>query len=527
MKFANIDQTISRAVSICLSVLWILCSAGLCGMLGGCIIGPKYQRPAVAVAPAYKELGNWQPAEPKDTIVRGQWWEVFQDPQLNDLERRVDRGNQTIAAAAANYEAARALVREARAQYFPTLQRARRLQMPESPRSRSRESTLRATNITNRSSLHRLLGTGPLGRIRNNVRANAYAAQGSAADLENARLLTEANLAADYFDLRGVEEQKRLFDATVIAWSKYLDLTRGLLKAASMPMKPWRRLSRSSKQHRLRRRILALREPNMNTPLPFCSENRLPRFRLRPIEGCASPVHSLRHPASFWRDDRILPRRSGRWPAGTLQIGIAKAAYFPNVVLGATGGFESLTFADWFTWPSRFWSVGPAAAETLFDAGLRKATVRQYQAQYDETVANYRQTVLAAFGQVEDNLAGLRILAQDLQQQEAAVESAQRYVKQATARNLSGLDPYLNVLTAQVDLLTYQQTYVTFQTQQMLDTVQLIEALGGGWDTSQLPTPKDLRSETHRGAPDVTSVTHSMCLASPQLDKLGLKMNIN
>ena len=148
------------------------------------------------------------------------------------------------------------------------------------------------------------------------------------------------------------------------------------------------------------------------------------------------------------------------------QIGIAKAAYFPNVLLGATGGLESLSFVDWFTWPSRFWSVGPSVAETLFDAGLRRATVRQYQAQYDETVANYRQTVLTAFGQVEDNLAAQRILVQDLQQQEAAVQSAQRYVKQATTRNLSGLDPYLNVLTAQVNLLTYQQTYVTFQTQQ-------------------------------------------------------------
>jgi NodT family efflux transporter outer membrane factor (OMF) lipoprotein len=178
------------------------------------------------------------------------------------------------------------------------------------------------------------------------------------------------------------------------------------------------------------------------------------------------------------------------------QIGIAKAAYFPNVLLGATGGFESLSFVDWFTWPSRFWSVGPSVAETLFDAGLRRATVRQYQAQYDETVANYRQPVLTAFGQVEDDLAAQRILVQDLQQQEVAVQSAQRYVKQATTRNLSGLDPYLNVLTAQVNLLTYQQTYVTFQTQQLLASVQLIEALGGGWDTTQMPGSKEVSATT-------------------------------
>ena len=150
--------------------------------------------------------------------------------------------------------------------------------------------------------------------------------------------------------------------------------------------------------------------------------------------------------------------------AANAQIGVAKAAYFPNVMLSATGGIESLSFTDWFTWPSRFWSVGPAAAETLFDAGLRKATVRQYQALYDETTANYKQTVLTAFQQVEDDLAALRILAQDLQQQDAAVQSAKRYLTQATVRNTAGLDPYLNVLTAQVSLLVYQETYVTFQT---------------------------------------------------------------
>jgi outer membrane protein TolC len=175
------------------------------------------------------------------------------------------------------------------------------------------------------------------------------------------------------------------------------------------------------------------------------------------------------------------------------EIGVAKTAYFPNVMLNATGGIESLRFADWFTWPSRFWSLGPSAAETIFDGGLRKATVRQYRAQYDATVANYRQTALTAFQQVEDNLAALRVLEQDVQQQGAAVESARRYLGNATTRNTAGIDPYLNVLTAQVSLLTYQQTYVGFQTQQRIASVQLIEALGGGWDASQMPAPKQVR----------------------------------
>ena len=176
------------------------------------------------------------------------------------------------------------------------------------------------------------------------------------------------------------------------------------------------------------------------------------------------------------------------------QIGVARVAYYPNLTLSATGGLESLSFTDWFTWPSRFWSVGPAAAETIFDAGARTAAVQQAQSLRDVTVANYRETVLTSFQQVEDNLAALRILSDDLKQQDAAVQSAKRFLTQATARNTAGLDPFLNVLAAQVDLLTYQQTYVSFETQQMIASVQLIEALGGGWGTSQMPTPKKAQS---------------------------------
>jgi outer membrane protein TolC len=184
--------------------------------------------------------------------------------------------------------------------------------------------------------------------------------------------------------------------------------------------------------------------------------------------------------------------------AANAQIGVAKTAYFPNVLLSATGGIESLSFADWFSWPSRFWSIGPSAAETLFDGGLRRATVHQYQAVYEESVANYRQTALTAFQQVEDNLAALRVLSQDLQQQDAAVRSAKRYLSQANARNSAGLDSYLNVLTAQVSLLVYQETYVGFQTQQRVASVQLIEALGGGWSSGQLPSAKQV---SYNGGP--------------------------
>ena len=174
------------------------------------------------------------------------------------------------------------------------------------------------------------------------------------------------------------------------------------------------------------------------------------------------------------------------------QIGVAKAAYFPTILLGATGGFGNSSPASWLTWPSRFWSVGPSLAETIFDAGLRKATVQQYRAMYDQTVANYQQTVLTAFQQVEDNLASLRILSQDIEQQDAAVEAAARSLQEATVRYKAGLDPYLNVIAAQTILLSDRQTAVTFRMDQMVAAVQLIKALGGGWNASELPSPKEV-----------------------------------
>ena len=443
---------------------------------------PEVSTPGCAVGPSYKELGNWQLAGPKDTIVRGQWWGVFQDAQLNDLEERVDRGNQTIAAAAANYEAARALVRESRSQYFPTVTTNPAI-------TYSRVSTVAIPGIASKGytdTLYDLPFTASWepdlwGRIRKTVQANINAAQGTAADLENARLLMHANLAADYFNLRGVEQQERLLDATVIAWSRYLDLSRDLLKSGLNGDEAVAAAESQLEAAQAQRTNLGIARAQYEHAIAILLGESPSSFSLASSSKAAHlPAVPVGLPAELLERRPDIAAAERAMAGANAQIGIAKAAYFPNVVLGATGGLESLSFADWFTWPSRFWSVGPAAAETLFDAGLRRATVRQYQAQYSEIVANYRQTVLTAFGQVEDNLAAQRILVQDLQQQQAAVQSAQRYVKQATSRNLSGLDPYLNVLTAQVDLLTYQQTYVTFQTQQMLASVQLIEALGDG-----------------------------------------------
>jgi len=468
-------------------------------LLVACNPAPKYQVPSAAIAPTYKEAtptSFWKPAEPSDGVIRGHWWEMFGDPQLNNLEGQIDARNQSIAAAEADYAAATAIVRQTRAQYFPTVTTSPSI-------TYSRIAAVPYTQASNgitytEYSLPITASWEPdfWGRIKNTVRTNTYAAQASAADLENVRLLAHANLAADYFQLRGVEQQKLILDATVVAWQKYLELICGLCKSglemdeavaaaesqleAAQAQDTNLGIARAQYEHAI---AILLGEP----PESFSLSAAIQEPKL-PVIPTGLPAELLERRPDIASAERAVA-------AANAQIGIAKAAYFPNIILSATGGFESLSFTDWFTWPSRFWSVGPAAAETIFDAGARKAGVQQAVALHDASVANYRQTVLTSFQQVEDNLVALRILAENLRQQDAAVQSAKRFLSQATTRNTAGLDPFLNVLVAQVSLLNYQQTYVNFQTQQMLASVQLIEALGGGWNTSLLPTPAQVRAK--------------------------------
>jgi NodT family efflux transporter outer membrane factor (OMF) lipoprotein len=470
----------------------------------GCSIGPAYRKPVVPTAPAYKELDSstWKTAEPKDNQIRGKWWEAFQDPQLNALEERVDAANPNIAAAASVYAAARAVVKQTRSQYFPTLTATpaitnqRVSTVPFVPGAQG--TTYSEFSFPLTASWEPDLWS----RVRKSVQASEYTAQASAADLENVRLLVHADLAADYFQLRGVEAQKEVLDATIVSWRDYLELTRGLYKSgldadeavaaaesqleAAQAQDTNLGIARAQYEHAIA--ILLGESPSTFSLSAASKDIRLPAI------PPGVPAELLERRPDIAAAERAMA-------AANAQIGVAKTAYYPNIMLNATGGIESLSFTDWFTWPSRFWSVGPSAAETLFDAGLRKATVQQYQSLYDQTTANYRETVLTAFQQVEDNLAALRILKQDLQEQDAAVQSAKRYLAQATVRNTAGLDPYLNVLTAQVSLLVYQETYVGFQTQQMVASVQLIEALGGGWNVSQLPLPKQTAGTTSTLSP--------------------------
>jgi len=495
--------------------LFVTTSGVAIALLGGCTVGPKYHTPTADTPTAYKELtpanysttDGWKVAQPKDDALRGKWWEIFNDPQLNALEDQVNISNQNIAASAASFFSARALALEARSQYFPTVSTN-----PSITRIRQ-SASLRTLTVgsgggggsNSSANLSFTEYTLPFdatwqpdlfGKIRNTVRSQVYGAQASAADLENTRLTVQSELAIDYFSLRTQDGLQELLDATVIYYQESLKLTQALYETGI-----------DSDE------AVAQAETQLETTQAQATGIGLTRAQFehaiavlvgKPASDFSIPVEPLKAkpPAiPYGLPSQLLERRpdiaaSERLVAqANAQIGIAKAAYYPTVTLSAMFGLQSASIADWFTWPSRFWSVGPALAETLFDAGLRHATVAQFRGAYDQTVANYRLAVLTGFQQVEDNLTALRVLSLEIQQQDTAVKSAERNLKVATDRYKLGIDPYLNVITAQTLLLSAKETAVNLRNQQMTSSVQLIEALGGGWDKSQLPSGQQLMAK--------------------------------
>ena len=480
----------------------------------GCIVGPKYVRPLVQDPPAYKELGGdlpagaWKPAQPNDAAARGQWWTIFNDPTLNALEEQLNTGNQSIAAAMSSFMAARALTRQARAQLFPTVTTNPNIVATRQPSfaGASPSSSSTAASSGSQSSASTSIGaSGTLweyvlpfdaswapdlwGRLNNTVRANAYAAQASAADLANVRLTLQAELAVDYYELRSQDALKRLFDETVAAYRDSLDIARVQLQAGIVSDEAVAQAETQLRVTEAQDTNLEIARAQFEHAIAMLLGQPASTFSLPAEDSVVTlPAIPVALPAQLLERRPDVASAERRMAQANAQIGIATAAFFPNVTLAAGTGFQSTSFLDWLTWPSRFWSVGPALAQTLFDAGLRRATVEQYQASFNQAVANYRGTVLTAFQQVEDNLAALRILAREIQQQDTAVESAARNLRIATARYRAGIDPYLNVITAQTTLLSNQQVAVSLRRQQMAASVQLVEALGGSWNVSDMPS---------------------------------------
>ena len=497
-----------------------LCAATLLLITSGCVVGPKYHPPAPpAPAAVYKESPaagseGWTVAQPADAKLRGKWWEIFNDPELNTLEDQLDIDNQNIKQYFENFMAARAVVREARAQYFPTLSVA-----PSFTRSRT-SGNLSSTpvNASGNGATPQLQSTVyslPLeaswepdlwGKVRNTVRQAQYAAQVSAADLENERLTEQASLAEYFFEIRGQDELQRIFDDTVAADQKAYDLTRALYEAGIDDQISVVEAETTLQSAQAGATNVGIARAQYEHAIAVLIGKAASNFSIpvRPMTVAPPPI-PVGLPSELLERRPDIAAAERTMAEGNAAIGIAYAAYYPNLTLSAEGGFESSAFQKWLSWPSRFWSIGASIPETIFDAGLRRATVQQNVATYNADLASYRQTVLSAFQQVEDSLAEVRILSKEIQQEQQAVDSAQTYLKLEQARYDTGVDPYVDVLIAQTTLLADQQTLNGLQVQQMTSAVVLVEALGGGWDRSQLPNPQQV---TEKPAKSDTAIEH-------------------
>jgi len=509
-----------------------------------CNLAPNYEPPKAAATAAFKEASvpgaspiGWKAAEPQDDRIRVKWWELYGDPALNALEERVQVSNQTILAAEANYRLSRAMLVAARSALFPTLSVG-----PSYTRERTSTTTHGATAATGAttataatSGTAATTGTASSGsttvsssttstgpnpanlfavpleasyevdlwdRVHNSVRAAAATAQASAADVATAILSIHAQVAQDYFEIRALDAEQKLFGDTLAADRKALDLTRSLYKtgidseedvansetqlATVTAQATDVGVARAQYEHALA--VLLGQSP---------SGFSVPAAEFKPNP----PALPLGLPSEILQRRPDIASSERQVASANAQIGVARSAYYPSLTLGASGGFESSSLSQLFEWPSRFWSFGPQFSETLFDGGARRAQNEEAEATYDQTVANYRQTVLAAFQAVEDNLAALRILGTEVGQQRTAVEAADHYLKLALARYQLGIDSYLNVTTAQTAYLTNRQTELQIQLRQMTASVNLVMALGGGWDASQLPQMKQLLASPPKWSP--------------------------
>jgi NodT family efflux transporter outer membrane factor (OMF) lipoprotein len=469
--------------------------AFLAVVLTGCMVGPKYARPSVPTAPAdaFKEVDGWKTAQPGDQLQRGAWWEMFGDPQLNALQDQLTASNQDLKVAQARFQEARALVRFSRASLYPTISTAPGI---ASIRDSGNQPYFPATHSTGDFVLPFDLSyeLDVWGRVRRTVAASREEAQATAADLETVSLSLHAELAYDYFELRSADAQKQLLDDTVKAYQESLQLTVNRFDGGAAPKSDVAQAQTQLETTEVQDTDIAVQRAQFEHAVAILIGKPPAAFSLPP-----SPLHVQPPDISPGLPSQLLERRPDiasaerRVAEANEQIGIARAAFFPTILLSATGGFEGDSITNWFTWPSRFWAVGPSALETVFDAGRRRATSQGALANYDATVAGYRETTLTALQQVEDNLAALRILEQEARQQQEATASAQESLQIFNDRYIGGVDPYLQVLTAQTIALQNQRNDVDILRRRMDASVLLIKALGGGWHVSQLPQVASFR----------------------------------
>jgi NodT family efflux transporter outer membrane factor (OMF) lipoprotein len=470
-------------------------------LLTGCMVGPKYSRPSVSVAPGFKEdppasskeQDGWKVIQPSDAQIKGTWWELFGDPQLNALEAKIDGANQTLRIADANFRAARANVGFYRASEAPTIGVAPSI---SAVRDSANQPYLSKTIVNNGEGNFTL----PLelsyeidlwGRIHRQVTSAREQVQASAADLANTRLSLHAELAIDYLEVRSADAQVHLLRDTVKAYTDAVSLTKDRYEGGASPLADLAQARTQLASARVLETDISVTRAQYEHAIAILIGVPPAQFSLPSTPLNLEPPKMPDIPGTL--PSQLLERRPDiasserQMAAANEQIGIAQAAFYPTLSLSAVAGLQGTSALNWFNWPSRFWAVGPTFSETLFDAGRRRATRTVTSANYDASVANYRQTALTAFQQVEDNLAALRILEVEARQQHESTESAEQSLDLSQARYEGGADTYLQVITWQTAALNNERNDIDIMRRRMEASVVLIKALGGGWSTTQLP----------------------------------------
>jgi NodT family efflux transporter outer membrane factor (OMF) lipoprotein len=470
--------------------------------VSACAVGPHYVRPSAPTPPAFKEdaapgqrAEDWKPAEPRDALPRGPWWEVFGDPDLDALEAQVDVANQDVAQAEANYRVARALARGAHADLLPTVTAAPGVTITHNGRAGGQGTGTGTTSGSSGS--HVTTYQVPIdlaweadvfGRIRRNLEANVAEAQASAADLESVRLSLHAELATDWFLLKGLDAERRLLDEAIESFARALEVNRnrhdqGLVSGVDVAQAETQleatrveatdlEIARAQLEHAIA--VLVGKAPAELTIPPS------------PLDIGAPAIPALL-PAELLERRPDIAAAERRVAAANAQVGVATAAFFPRLLLAASAGLQSTSLGSLFSAPSRFWSLGPSLVQTLFSGGKRRAAVDQARASYDAAVAGYRQSALGAFQEVEDGLAAQRILGTEAAQQGAATAAADRLVTIARSRYRGGVTSYLEVSIAETVALNNRRAGVQVLTRRLTNGVALVKALGGGWDAASLP----------------------------------------
>lgn len=462
------------------------------GMLGACAVGPDYHRPSVVAPVQFKEAAGWRQAQPGDALARGAWWELYGDAQLNSLIGMLNQQNQTVAQYEAQYRQATALVRSARGTFFPSLT----LDASKSRASQgtgSSGSSLSSSSSGIRDTYTTQLGVSweadVWGKLRRGLESDTANAQASYADLAAMRLSLQSELVQAYLQLRVLDEQKRLLESTLETYQRSLTLTQNQYKAGISGQDAVAQAQTQLKSTQADLIDLIWQRAQQENAIAMLTGQIPANFSIAAVDSVPRlPQIPLGVPSQWLERRPDIAAAERAVMAANANIGVAKTAYYPDLTLSLAGGYSSSTFADWISLPNRFWSVGPQLAMTLFDGGQRAAEVDRTEAVYDQTVAQYRQTVLGGFQEVENYLSQLKVYENEAAVRQEALDAARQSLRLTTNQYRAGVIGYLDVVTVQATALNNERTVLSLLQSRLIASVQLMAALGGGWD-GQLDKP--------------------------------------